>query len=64
METIQWMADIVIVKCYLINSSNYSISKQGVLNVDVHESGNGINIQDVLAIQKKILKIIDDFQIV
>ena len=55
------VADVVIVKCYLINSSNYSISKQGVVNVDVHESGNGINIQDVLAIQKKVLKIIDDF---
>ena len=55
------IADVVSAKCYLINGANYSLSKQGLVNADVHNSGNGINIQDVLAIQKKAVKLISDF---
>ncbi|MBE6860806.1 MAG: hypothetical protein E7499_05885 [Ruminococcus sp.] len=55
------IADVVIVKCYLINGTKYSISEQGTTNADVHNSGNGLNVQDVLAIQKKSLKLIDNF---
>ena len=52
------IADVVIIKCYLINSKDYSITKQGLINADVNESGNGINIQDSLAILKYALKLI------
>ena len=37
-------ADVVIIKCYLINNKEYSITKQGLINADVNESGNGLNI--------------------
>jgi hypothetical protein len=43
---------------FIINSQKYSLSKQGTLNADVQSSGNGINMQDVLAIQKYVLAII------
>ncbi|MBR4021268.1 MAG: hypothetical protein IKI94_01515, partial [Ruminococcus sp.] len=55
------IADVVSAKCYLINGVRYSLSKQGLVNADVHNSGNGLNVQDVLAIQKKALKLISDF---
>ncbi|MBE6860842.1 MAG: glycoside hydrolase [Ruminococcus sp.] len=57
------IADVVLVKCYLINSKTYSITKQGAVNADVHQCGNGINVQDVVAIQKSILKLIDSLPI-
>ena len=50
------IADAVLVKCYLINAKNYSLSKQGAANADIHGELNGINIQDVVAIQKYVLK--------
>ena len=53
------IADVVSIKCYLINSKDYSITKQGLINADVNESGNGINVQDSLAFLKYILKLID-----
>jgi len=53
------IADVVLAKCYLINSENYSITPQGMLNADVHGTSNGVNVQDVIAIQKHILKLID-----
>lgn len=52
------IADVVIIKCYLINSKDYSITKQGLINADVNESGNGLNIKDSLAVLKYILKLI------
>ena len=53
------LADTVLVKCYLINGSKYSISEQGLVNADVQSTGNGLNAQDCLAIQKYALKMID-----
>jgi len=53
------IADVIIIKCYLINNKQYSISQQGLINADVNERGNGINIQDSLATLKYILKLID-----
>ena len=53
------IADVVIIKCYLINNKEYSITQQGLINADVNERGNGINIQDSLATLKYILKLID-----
>lgn len=56
------IADVVILKCYLINSNNYSISEQGKVNADVNNRGNGLNAQDSLAILKYALKLIDSFE--
>ncbi|MBR6670306.1 MAG: cellulose 1,4-beta-cellobiosidase [Ruminococcus sp.] len=53
------LADTVLVKCYLINGSKYSISEQGLVNADVQSTGNGLNAQDCLAIQEYALKMID-----
>ncbi|MBR6671089.1 MAG: cellulase family glycosylhydrolase [Ruminococcus sp.] len=52
------ISDVVAVKCFIINSQKYSLSKQGILNADVESGNNGINMQDVLAIQKYVLTII------
>ncbi len=49
------IADAVLIKCYILNPSKYSISSQGRANADVQGNGNGINFQDALAIQKFIL---------
>ncbi|MBR6669454.1 MAG: dockerin type I repeat-containing protein [Ruminococcus sp.] len=56
------IADVVILKCYLINSNNYSISEQGKVNADVNNRGNGLNAQDSLAILKYALKLIYSFE--
>lgn len=53
------VADTVLVKCYLINAERYSMTKQGSANADVQGESNGINIQDAVAIQKYVLKLID-----
>ncbi|MBO5383827.1 MAG: glycoside hydrolase family 9 protein, partial [Ruminococcus sp.] len=52
------IADVVLLKCYLINSSQYTISKKGILNADVQGDSNGVNAQDAIAIQKYSLKLI------
>lgn len=53
------VSDAVLIKCYLLNNQTYNISSQGIINADVHASGNGINTQDAVAIQKYILNIIN-----
>jgi len=53
------VSDAVLIKCYLLNNQTYNISAQGIINADVHASGNGINTQDAVAIQKYILNIIN-----
>lgn len=53
------IADTVLLKCYLINSKNYSVTEQGLKNSDVQDKGNGINVQDILMIQRQVLKITD-----
>lgn len=55
------IADVVAVKCFMINPQSFALSKQGQVNADVQATGNGINSQDVLAIQKYVLQIIEDF---
>ncbi|MBR6669271.1 MAG: dockerin type I repeat-containing protein, partial [Ruminococcus sp.] len=50
------IADVVLLKCHLINAGGYSITKQGMVNGDVQNVGNGINVQDAIAIQKATLK--------
>ena len=50
------ISDAVMVKCYLINNKKFTLSKQGLLNSDVQGSGNGINAQDAVTIQKYVIK--------
>ena len=57
------VADVVLVKCYLINGESYSMTKQGAANADVQGESNGINVQDVIAIQKYVLKLIDELPV-
>ena len=57
------VADVVLIKCYLINNNKYKISADGVKNADVQNSGSGLNTQDALAIQKYTLKMIDELPV-
>ncbi len=49
------IADATIVKLYIINPNKYTLSSNVIKNADVHNVGNGINIQDVLAIQSYVI---------
>ncbi len=51
------IADAVLLKCYLINGTKYTLSDEGAKNADVFETGSGLNVQDALAIQKYVLKL-------
>ena len=57
------VADVVLLKCYLINGVAYGITPKGLANADVQGGSNGINVQDVVAIQKYALKMIDNLPI-
>ncbi|MBE6861015.1 MAG: rhamnogalacturonan lyase [Ruminococcus sp.] len=57
------ISDVVMIKCYLLNNKKYSISAQGLLNADVQGTGNGVNSQDALAIQKYTLSLINTLPI-
>ncbi len=57
------VADVVLAKCYLINGETYAITKQGLLNADVQGGSNGLSVQDVIAIQKYVLKLIDELPV-
>ena len=52
------IADVVLIKCYIINPNEYKLSAQGFANADVHGSNNGLNAQDAVAIAKHILHVI------
>ena len=52
------LADVVLVKSYLLNGTKYSISAQGLANADVQSTGNGLNGNDAVAIQQYSLKLI------
>lgn len=57
------ISDAVLIKCYLIDSNKYPISKQGIVNADVQGNGNGINAQDAVSVQKKVLGIINSLPV-
>ena len=57
------IADIVLVKSWLLNSEKYTISEQGIKNADVESTGNGINSNDAVAIQQFVLKLLDKLPI-
>ncbi|MDD6634352.1 MAG: hypothetical protein PUE69_03175 [Ruminococcus sp.] len=52
------IADVVLIKCYIINPNEYKLSAQGFANADVHGRSNGLNAQDAVAIAKHILHVI------
>ena len=52
------IADVVLIKCYLINSETYAMTADGAKNADV-VGNDGLNVQDALAVQKFALKLID-----
>ena len=52
------ISDAVLVKRYLINSKKYSLTESGLANADVQGTGNGVNAQDAVVIQKRVLGLI------
>lgn len=48
------IADVVTVASYVVNPEKNSISEQAVINADVQNSGNGLDANDCLMIQKYI----------
>ncbi|MCI1268870.1 MAG: dockerin type I domain-containing protein [Ruminococcus sp.] len=52
------ISDVVAVRRSLINSTKFPLSAQGKANSDVQGSGNGINAQDAVTIQQKVLGLV------
>lgn len=52
------ISDVVAVRRYIANSSNYPLSQQELINSDVLGNSNGVNAQDAVAIQQFILGIV------
>lgn len=57
------LADVVATASYVGDPVKNTISEQGMLNADVHDTGGGINANDVLAIQQYLAKIVDSLPI-
>ena len=57
------IADVVSIKFYIINSTKYSLSAQGIANADVQGNGNGLNSNDAIMIMKYCLALIPNFDI-
>ena len=57
------IADVVSIKFYIINSTKYSLSAQGIANADVQGNGNGLNSNDAIMIMKYCLGLIPNFDI-
>ncbi len=53
------ISDVVAVRRSLIDSTTFKLKAQGEINADVHETGNGVNAQDAVTIQQKILGLIE-----
>lgn len=46
------IADATLILQYLTNKDEYSLTKQGMINADVYDVGDGVTASDALAIQK------------
>lgn len=55
------VADVVAVASYVGNAEGNKLKPQGILNADVHNTGNGITSDDALMIQQYLAKIITEF---
>jgi len=53
------LADAIFIMQALANPNKYSLTAQGKYNGDVYEAGEGITANDALAIQKKLLGLIN-----
>ncbi len=49
------ISDVVATRRYLTNSAKFPLSAQGLVNSDVQNVGGGLNAQDAVAIQQKVL---------
>ena len=52
------IADVVAIASYVGNPEENKLTEQGIINGDVHNSGNGLNANDALAIQQYLAKVI------
>ena len=55
------VADVVAVASYVSNPEKNKLTEQGIINGDVHNSGNGLNANDALAVQQYLANIITKF---
>jgi hypothetical protein len=55
------IADAAAILQYIANPDKYGLSGKGMMQADVVGNGNGITVDDAIAIQKLDAKIIDDF---
>lgn len=55
------IADAAAILQYIANPDKYGLSEKGMIAADVVGNGNGITVDDAIAIQKLDAKIIDDF---
>ena len=55
------IADAAAILQYIANPDKYQLSENGMIAADVVGNGNGITVDDAIAIQKLDAKIIDDF---
>lgn len=53
------VADVVAIASYVGNSESNKLDSQGMLNADVHNTGNGLTADDALMIQQYLAKIIE-----
>ena len=49
------ISDVVTVRRQLVNGTKFPMSAQGLSNADVQQRGNGVNAQDAVTIQQKVL---------
>ena len=54
------IADVVAIAGYVGDYSKNKLEPQGILNGDVHNSGNGLNANDSLMIQQYLANIITE----
>lgn len=52
------IADAVKIMCYITDPGSNNIEPQGIINGDVYQNGDGLSVQDALAIQKYLAQII------
>lgn len=53
------IADAITVAAYVGNNSKNPVESQGIINADVHNTGDGLTANDALAIQQYLANIID-----
>ncbi|MDE5947019.1 MAG: hypothetical protein K2G63_06940 [Oscillospiraceae bacterium] len=52
------VADVVAIASYVGDASSNKLSKKGIINADVHSSGNGLDANDALMVQQYLAKIV------